>query len=503
MVMSRKVLRIGVIGSDISACAFTGFIKRKLPSASVCIFTESSELCHDIPKKGVTFSSPWIRNDKKGRIAIQELGRDILGLAPKEFIVSDVKASSCFSLMPEIGVTGIKFPSFRAMIRNMFSIGLEPLRRTLHSTDSSSSLSVYEFISNRFSERFAKRYSNALTRYFFASDDSKSVSVHMAFPKMMRNYTVHGSVLLGPFMSVFSSWGNSSSNQTADVLDPLWQEMMTGGKFVSMSSRLDLSEFRDMLVHHIKCSLSGVEIVDEKEIEVKTPQDGKTCVLWGSKECRESYECDVIVTSRNAREIMKLFSVTDEKTDWADRLSQSREVICTRFQDVVCREGKLHIFEQSQWINTSESSNIIGGVSPSLLFPGKSSHLVVDVFSHTPLTDSEMEIFPQRVAENREHIPSPGLSYAEDMMLFNKWRREIYRNKKVDVEVVGKWFYCPSGSISDQIFDAFQLANRLSERYEDFPKSVENDVSHFWINRNDRCLDLKYSPFQDSYRKFF
>ena len=472
------LLRVGVIGSDVSACAFTAFLKRKIPSASVSIFAESKGFCHDIPSRGVSFSSPWIRNDRKGRIAILDLGKDILGLDYKEFIVSDVQSSNSFAHFSASGKNSQNFPSFSSLVANIFAIGLEPFRRGPRVADSN--ISVHEFLGNRFGVGFARRFANSITRYACACDDAKSVSVHMALPRLVNNLTRCGSVLLGPLAGLLSKAETvGKSKRSADVLDHLWQELMTGGKYVSMGPRLDLSVFRDALTSHVK-GLGSVTVSSERILGI---EGGQIRTSLGES------SFDIIVSSLHAKQTMELFE-SGEAPKWACRLSQGRDVVCTRIALPDSSRVKVPV-----WVKAE--GNIIGGVYSGRLFRSPEDR-ICDVFSHRDLSEKDLGDLAissnEVLAENREKLPLAGLSSCEDLTKFNQWRKR--RVLHVDLQVVGKWFYCPSGSISDLIYDACILSDQLGDRYLNFPRTVENEPKSAYINRNDRSLDAQYS---DSY----
>lgn len=485
MMSAQHILRVGVIGADVSACAFVSFLKRCLPSASINIFTESKELCHDIPLKGVSFSSSWIRNDKKGRIAVLDLGKDILGLGTKEFLVSDVKASRSFSLASSSSRYLREFPSFSAICQNVWALGSEPFGNLIRTNSYPYNVSVHDFLSSRFGRSFAERFANVLTRVMFACDDAKSVPAHMAFPKLMKNCIVNGSVLLGPlFGALSSSFCLPSARMNQDVLDHLWQELMTGGKYVSMGPRLDLGEFRQALVDHV-LSLPLVKVEQG---------DDTSGIDFG--------EFDILVSSKNARETFHLLDSGDVP-DWADRLSRSKSVVSTRIE---LPEGTK--IPSCQWFTDGgEKENLIGAVSPTNLFlspssPTEGRKSVLDVFSHKSLSDSDIaflgisDLDAVITCENSESLPQFPLSYCQDMLAFNKWRLEFRKTKRrVDFQVVGKWFYAPSGSMTETVSDASALAIKIAQRYSNFPKSIENEVSTDYINRNDRSLDCMYSSF--------
>lgn len=472
-------LRVAVLGSDTSALAFAAFLKHKRQDVILDIFPAAAGLCHDIPDRGVMFSSPSLRNDSKGRRAIMYLGREILGIAEKEFVVSHVKNST------KIGSEIV--PSFLSAVRNAALI-LEPFRGRHKSIDD---ISIFEFFKSRFGSGFAMRYADVISCAITGGENSANISVNSIFPKMVMNAKNNLTVLLGPFLSIFSS-SQSFKPSNVDVLDHLWQELMAGGKHVSFSHRLDFSVLREELVKHVN-SLPDVRISPNLQVN----------------SLAESY--DLIVTSSHPKTVWDFMAPEVSPPDWLAALSSSRNIFSTRL-----------IWENfdgprspasTVWFADTES-RVIGAICQSWMFPSESAgRLIIDVFSSEHLGDAELVEFlrlktsfpvksdPTEIIRNSEEIPATPVGHPNALYQLNKYRvsKSALKSK---LQFLGKWYYCPTGSFTDIIADAESLANLVVDRYASFP-AVENERLDDWINRSDKSLDLMYAEKMKSSKLSF
>ena len=495
-------LRVAVIGNDVSAFAFAAFLKHKRPASVIHIFPQSKNILSDIPLEGVTFSSPWIRNDPKGRSAIMRLGRDILGIGQKEFVVSNVGNSSKFKIgSPAAGWSAI--PSFSAVVRNMASIGLEPLRRCRFNKEAD--VSVEAFIGDRFGPRFARRYGDTIAQILTGRSDSSSVSAHGVIGKMIKNLFIHKSVLLGPLVGMFSKV--RSGRNTVDVMDYLWQELMTGGKQVTFTNRLDLSLFREALIDHTKSTrdmsvhdggVTGVDFTG-KDVSVTT-DDGDTVPV------------DLVVTSAAPSSVWGWTQPAgQDPPQWVHTLGESTRIFSTRFVWSVSRSTSAKLVGKhtaTYWstAGSSETTGIIGVVFPSMLFPSENGEFIVDVLSNCEVSDDALIEYlsscgsvvhtivtaaaPVRRVTTVEDIPVTRMGHSAALYEFNQHRLTTTRSR---MQILGKWYYCPNGSVSDIVSDAERVADLVTDRYESFPKRIENERPDDWINRNDKSLDFQYT----------
>ena len=433
---------MAVIGSDVSAQAFTAFLKHRMPSACITSFAGGS--CQT-PGEGVTFSSPWIRNDKKGRIAVLKLGREILGIGDNEFCVS--KVNSSISIASDNNRHVLKIPSFGLIFRNFFPLLFEPFRNSHVGSD----ISVFDFLRLRFGQSFSVKYANILSSPFPSSE----VSVHALFPKMAK----HKSVLLGPLMGVVGSLDRiaNADVKNVDVMDYLWQELMSGGKYVSMRPGLDFSLFFQELVRHIaSVSVSG-----------------------GDLDSFSPSQYDLVVSSQNPSELLSLYGEKNEE-EWIEKMSNSKKVFSSRFFIPRKCTAKRDI------VYSSGTDGVFAVIQQSSLYPENEGQCIVDVLSDRPMDGSVIGAAAvDRLIVNEEEIPIPSIGWNERMRKFNEWRI-----KQKNLQVVGKWYYCPSGSLTDVISDADRLAQIVAQRYG--TRRIENERRSDWMTRNDRSLDFSY-----------
>ena len=435
-------MRVGILGSDVGAYATAAFLKRLLPSSEIVMFS-----------KGLTerpsFSSPWIRNDKKGRLCVMKLGRDILEMGESEFVVS--KVNSTISLVGTNGVVD-HFPSFKTVVKNLHAIAFEPFRRR---SIGNGDVSVSAFLEQRFGKSFSQRYANMITMSMIGQENAELVSVHTLLPKMARSAASHRSVLLGPLWAMVGGHHDRQTSYYTNVMDHLWQKLASGGKYVSMAPRLDLSLFYDRLEDHVvsTCRLekSEVEKIEGKNIST----------LDGS-----CHSLDVLVTSlRPDRLVALTHSQAQVPTEAVARLSEYKTMYSNRLS---CAIG----MGDSVQINQSTGEKII---PQSCMFKVESG-VVVDILS-------------DQVGGDGEEIPACKIGSNQALLELNNWRRQ----QALDIQFVGKWYYTPTGSVTDMVADADRLAFLISKRYDGFPyKRIENEFSSDYISRSDRSLDLKY-----------
>ena len=452
-------LRVAVIGSDVGARAFVAFLKQRVPTASITCFATGDTQ----PDRGVTFSSPWIRNDKKGRLTVLRLGREILGIGDQEFCVSKVNIQ--LKLRDSEGKIS-RIPSFVSVLKNIFALGLEPFRpRTKPSED----ISVSEFMRLRFGHSFAKRYSDVISAPFAA----EKVSVHAFFPKLAQNFFRFNSVMVGPLWAIADRLSGASSFKNVDVMDHLWQELVSGGKYVSMLPRLDFSLFHQLLESHVASVSTACSLCDF-QLE----------------------RFDLVVSSQRPDELVSQFD-RSHKQDWAAALSEHEKALCTR---LVSASASPSADGEIIFSSPSTDEGICGIIVQSGLYEhAPAAGVVVDVFSTKPVDiESVRRLYPaadglEVSSSYVEELPSCKLGWTKRMIDFNRWRLGLKKSLNIDLQVVGKWYYCPSGSLTDLVGDASELADIIADRYQRFPKRVENEQSNHWMSRNDRSLDFSYS----------
>jgi hypothetical protein len=467
-------VRIGIVGTDVGAYSVAAFIKHRMPQSKILMISSGIEQ-H-------AFSSPWIRNDKKGRLAVMQLGRDILQMGESEFVIS--KVNSNIGLISDGGRIE-KIPSFRSVVSNLGAIALEPFRRSKPET---TDMSVKNFFETRFGNKFTKKYANTVSMCL-TGQSAESVSIHSVLQRMASNFTNHHSVMLGPLWSMFSPQ-RSDSRQFTNVMDHLWQQLMSGGKYVSMSSRLDLSLFLERLETHVK-EISG-DFVSDKKVS-KILEKGVE-FDDGSME-----SVDLIISSERPSELVGLM-VGDSSTPASRKFSQGKRMYKSRFEwsNVVKK-----IPVSTPVLINQESGEMI--IVQSSLFDDPSHALVVDILSEKKYLDfnsfaningkwleiigfkSLTDVAPTRIETCEEIVPSNSLGSNEALIEFNKMRKK----SKTDIQVVGKWYYASSGSLTDIIADADNLASLIAKRYSRFPK-VENELTADWMTRSDRSLDMSY-----------
>ena len=479
----KQSLRIGIIGNDVGAKALVSFLKQKLPECTITRFTHSVSVDSD----SHSFSSPWIRNDKKGRLTVMQLGSEILGIGDKEFIVSEVNSS--FGLVRDTKLERI--PSFFSVVRNMPAIALEPFRRRAAQTGSD--LSLYDFVCNRFGQRFAGKYSNFLSQFVNGQTSADQVSVHALLPRMARNFFSHKSVLLGPLWASLNTTNSHRGDSFTNVMDHLWQELMSGGKYVSLLPNLDLLPFFERLNFHVD------SISQTCPSSVARIESGKIVCEDGSV-----HAVDLVISSLRPDLLLALLPATETAIPNLSPLTTYKTMHATRFV------WNNRSFENASVPPVVVTDSIGTLVVQSALYasPDGSSRVVIDVLSNKPSTiedvressrswmhsdlASVINTDPDIIAHSSEDIPASGLGSNDALRRFNKWRISTSKSLGMDIQVVGKWYYTNSGSVSDVVADAHSLASILSARYESFPNK-ENELSSHWMDRSDRSLDYSYA----------
>jgi hypothetical protein len=412
-----------------------------------------------------------------------DLGREILGIGEKEFIVS--KVNSTFGL--RAGQDIEKIPSFRSVVKNIYSITLEPFRS--RKIESAQDMSVFEFFDRRFGKSFAERYAYIVTRSLNGQSDAQQVSIHALLPRMAKNFHAHKSVLLGPLISALGGSEKRNSPSFTNVMDHLWQELMSGGKYVSMVPGVDLSGFFQQLDRHtssVCSSVSGRAVsVGTKEIECED----------GSK-----HPVDLIVSSWRPDTLMEIFSSPPE--EFAKKLSAHEKLHATRFVwscDEILKSSIPPVL-----VSTDNMMIIQSGLYEYL----PTFSLIIDVLSPNPTSlesfrESSKQVLTGKLGEivlnhdpvsvdvDSEELPRACLGSNEALIQFNKWRLGKVKKFQTDLQVVGKWYYAPSGSVTDLVADAHELAVLVASRYENYPKR-ENELRSHWMNRSDRSLDFSY-----------
>ena len=388
---------------------------------------------------------------QKGRIAVLKLGREILGIGDNEFCVS--KVNSSISIVSDNTRRHVqKIPSFGLIYRNFFPLLFEPFRKSHVGSD----ISVFDFLRLRFGQSFALKYANILSSPFPSSE----VAVHALFPKMAK----HESVLLGPLMGVFGSLDRiaNADVKNVDVMDYLWQELMSGGKYVSMRPGLDFSFlFQELARHSASVSASG-----------------------GDLSSFSPSQYDLVVSSKNPSDLLSCYGEKNEE-EWTHEMSRSKKVFSSRF--FIPRKCSV----KRDIVYFSGTDGVFAVIQQSSLYPENEGQCIVDVLSDRPVDGSAVgAASADRVIVNEEEIPIPSIGWNDRMRKFNEWRI-----KQKNLQVVGKWYYCPSGSLTDVISDADRLAQIVAQRYttrSDGTARMENERRSDWISRNDRSLDFSY-----------
>jgi protoporphyrinogen oxidase len=422
-----------------------------------------------------------------------QLGRELLGIGDKEFIVS--KVNSRFGLVHDNKIE--KIPSFFSAMRNIPAIALEPFRRRTEQTGTD--LSLHDFISNRFGKRFATKYSSFLTLFMNGQSSAEHVSVHSLLPRMARNFFSHKSVLLGPLLASLKTKHNHKGDSFTNVMDHLWQELMSGGKYVSLLPDLCLFPFFDRLNFHIN------SISRECTSRIGRIDAGQIVCEDGSK-----HAVDLIISSIRPDLLAALFPTSGPIPDLA-ALTSYKTMHATRF---VWEKSAIATLSVPPVLVTDSIGTVV--IQSSLFeVPNGTDRVIIDVLSNKAITlddfrestkswiTSELAYListtPDATSHSSEDIPASGLGTNDALRQFNKWRIATSKSLMIDIQVVGKWYYTNSCSLSDVVADAHYLATILSERYETFP-SKENELSSHWMERSDRSLDYSYQQESMIYR---
>jgi hypothetical protein len=467
------MVKIGIIGNDLGAYASAAFLRRSLPKSEIIVFSQGLV---ETP----SFSSPWIRNDRKGRLCVMKLAREILEMGEREFTAS--KINNSIGMISKGGTSIEKIPSFSSVVRNLHAICLEPVRgrKKIFSCD----ISVTDFLANRFGSSFASNFSDMICKSI-TGQTGETVSVHALFPRMANNVVIHRSVLLGPLWESLSGQSKPKGYYT-NVMDHLWQKLMSGGKYITMLPRFDLSIFFERLEQHTK---SSCRIVPSQV----------TSISHKSVQCHngESHEIDLVVSSVRPDDLFRICNGESSMKNSVLKLSSFKNMLRNRYS-FECKSFDPSL--TSPVMIDKDSGNMI--IVQSGLYDGASRDLlVVDILSDHQLDENAFSQYPilSGFASNTligfqsdiEEIPSCSLGSNQALFELNQWRKKFIQSEKMDLQFVGKWFYAPTGSVTDIVADADRLVSLISTRYARYPK-IENELTSDFVSRSDRSLDMKY-----------
>ena len=463
-------MRILVIGSDVSAKTFAALMKHKRGEKVLIDLMSGNN--PTIPTTSPSFQSPWIRNDAKGRWIALNFFRDVLG-SRKEIIVSKIGIKS--TLLSD-GKTET-FPSFFHLVRNLISFAIEPFRNMNQISITSD---MESFLSNRFGARFAKKYTHAISTIFFGS---QLISPMFVFPRIFSDCIRGHSVLLSPIRNWFK---NEGANNT-DYLDHDWQRCVSGGQFI----KVDVGNVHAELDGYLK--FMGVNRIDRPE-NFSLERDGKKMEL---KAEGKSEVYDLVVTSDSPQTVWEYTPAPPSEfdqvaPDYMIRLSRVSKL----FSTMIFAKSSNAIRCPILW---TPNDPIFGSIVHSHIWDttnDESTNVEISFFSKTPISAETLALyveskFPHLTditigeSNSSECVPSDlSPNRLDGLYAFHKqFRIPVFGSS---LQVIGQFYYTPSGSIYDSVSDAKWLVDRIDARYENFPKFIENEQKSDWINRDEK-----------------
>ena len=479
---SLPSMRILVIGSDVSAKVFSALMKHKRGD-KVSIDMMSVSAPHIPPSPGLSLTSPWIRNDSRGRWIVLDLLRNILN---SQQYVNVSKVGLKTAVLTHLNSREI-VPSFSFMIRNLFAFSSEPFRRRFPSISSD----VSSFLSFRFGEKFSQKYSPIIQSVLVGKNDD-TVSAMAVMPRVFSESLNGYSILMSPLRRILNAQ-KSTKNGNVDVLDHDWQRLMSGGNFIQVDMQ---SLDRDLDGYLRYMGVEPLREIDPKDLRLR--KEGKV-VFANSK------EYDLIVTSEDPTTIWNSIDsngASGSPPEYMQSLSLVSKVSSTMIS-VNLPVGGGKEYEKIPICWGSKGGSIFGAIINSNVWDvpksDSTSSISITVFSntepdHTEISSYLKTAFPKLSGPNQqlefsiekssfELIPSHmSPSRLDDMLSFHtKFRLPIFGPS---LEVLGKYYYATSGSVYDLVNDAKWLANRIDERYWNFPKFVENELRSDYVNRD-------------------
>jgi len=480
-------LRVLVVGSDISAKSFAAFLKmKKGDNVLIDLVAASREsfMGHGVP---CTYNSMWLKNDSRGRWMATNFFRDTLQI-PVEAAVSRV--GSRIGIVNGIGYRET-IPSWDFILKNLISFLSEPFRGSgeMH-------VDLHAFLKSRFGNFFAKKYSQILVGHS-GINPANIPAIHV-IPQTVLNQRQYGSLLLSPIKQLFSSTGGGM--RTDDFLDHSWQRYITGGKYIEIPVEFE-SRLNDYL------GFMGVQTLEGRVVpescQLVEGKGGKISAKISTDPIPKEY--DLIVTSEGPDVVSK----------WSSHAHQYEAP--TRHAKVEVRSSNILIYPRSrdgsgrrlspeeiqkkceyETIFWGHKNGIIGAVIRTGLFdcPRQDSPIGITIYQDLSVENGVEDFigylqsaYPwmksalggSRVVISGTVVEeiTPKISPSELFEFHEKFRIPQFRSF---LQVIGDRYY-PSSNLSDVLNDSKWLADRIDERYFDFPKICENEQRTDWVHR--------------------
>ena len=193
--MSDKTSRIAVVGSGLSGLATAYFLGKELPNAEITVYEEESsaggkilsnreaEFPHEMGPNGFLSSRREIFE------LCEELGLDIL-FANTDAAKRYLWMGDSLKRIPEGPVSMMTWGELS--LKTKLSLFGDVLKKPRTSEDES----LYDFVSQQFTEEFAMKIADPFVAGVFAADPKK-LSMRSAFPAVFDAQRKHGSVIKG------------------------------------------------------------------------------------------------------------------------------------------------------------------------------------------------------------------------------------------------------------------------------------------------------------------
>jgi protoporphyrinogen oxidase len=445
---------IAVVGDDFSASLTASLIRRTRPDTEVHLLRGRGTSSPMSP-----FTTTLLRNDSTGRRFAKDFLRDCLRMNEGSILVS--KNTKQFTVM---GTDRMVVPTFRSTVSNIPAAARDVFGAQKNSSWNNISLS--DFLSDRFGRKFSDCFSPIISRSITGSSDYP-VSAMAIVPRLVAPCANHSrGILLGPLFEMMNK--KSSNFASVDLLDHLWQRLMSGGPYIGVS---DWAEVETALTE----SLQFDRVVKQGGLVrgMKKNEDGK--IEIEADQCKGVF--DLVYSSLAPTDLTRILPDTPPP-------SSTLSLINSIYTSVIHLSGVPKNISDPG-IAWGGEDGVIGAFVPSLVFP-EHDQTHVYVFHTSSVSAEKMaahiaRAFPSlgggsvdRVELNKfvEDIPRCPVEYAEDLVKFNRWRVKTFGDR---LQVMGKHYYAPTGSIGDIFKDVTEL--------------VESSDNTRWMFRNGRSLD--------------